>query len=249
MHWRRGSVAAAATAILVVTLPSAPAMALEVVGDWRMEESPGDTTMVNSAGDFLHGQIGSDVVLGEATPAGTKAYRFRGDWWIVNDERLVQVPDDNPDPDDVSRLDPGRDPYAVTIRFKTGAHDPNIIQKGQSETSGGMWKLVLKKGWPRCHFRDENHVTKAIGFVNSTDPETKVDDNTWHTLRCERTATGVRVTIDPDTPEQRTKFIKGTLGDIDNDFPLTIGGKLACNFTDVTCDYMAGPIDWVRIES
>ncbi len=58
---------------------------------------------------------------------------------MVNTNRLVTWQDDN-------RLDPGTQPYAVTIRFKTGAVDPNIIQKGQDNQTGGYCKFALKKG-------------------------------------------------------------------------------------------------------
>jgi hypothetical protein len=226
-------VGAVATALGV----AAPAVAsAEVVGDWQMDEVAGSTLMVDSSGNGLHGDIGPDVVLHEATPTGF-GYRFRGDWWIVNPDRLITWEDDD-------RLDPGSSPYAVTVRFKTGAVDPNIIQKGQNKQSGGFWKLALKKGWPRCHFTDGTGTTRAIGFVNDARPETKVADNQWHTLRCERTATGVKLTIDGTI----SKFIRGTLGPINNRKPMFLGGKLYCDGTNVTCDYFAGVIDWVTLE-
>lgn len=217
-----------------------PAAAQAVtVADWQLDESSG-SVMTDSSGNGLNGTIGPDVVLHEATPTGF-GYRFKGDWWVVNDGRLVTVPD-NP------QLDPGSGTYAVTIRFKTGAVDPNIIQKGQANQSGGYWKLALKQGWPRCHFRDASGTTKAIGFVNDKRPETKVADGQWHTLRCERTATGVKLTIDYGEPDAISKFIKGSLGVIDNKRPLSLGGKLDCDGTKVTCDYFAGAVDWVTIE-
>ena len=67
-------------------------------------------------------------------------------------------------------------------------------------------------------------------------------------IRCERTLTGIRVSIDPGTPTERTKFFRKTIGNIDNNFPMTLGGKLACDFENVTCDYYAGVIDWVKLE-
>jgi hypothetical protein len=234
---------------VTVTLGLAAALALAgpaaafagVVGDWGMDETAGSTLMVDSTTNDLDGTIGSDVVLHEMTGDGGYAYRFKGDWRIVNDNRLVNWPDDE-------RLDPGTSTFAVTIRLKTGALDPNIIQKGQANQAGGYWKFVLKKGWPRCHFRDEFDNTKAIGFVNSTLPGSKVADGQWHTLRCERTTTGVKMTINYGEPNEMSKFIKGTIGNIDNSRPMSLGGKLDCNGADVTCDYFAGAVDWVRIE-
>jgi hypothetical protein len=234
--WR----AAVGGAVLAVVGWALPAAAQAVtVADWQLDESSG-SVMTDSSGNGLNGTIGPDVVLHEATPTGF-GYRFKGDWWVVNDGRLVTVPD-NP------QLDPGSGTYAVTIRFKTGAVDPNIIQKGQANQSGGYWKLALKQGWPRCHFRDASGTTKAIGFVNDKRPETKVADGQWHTLRCERTATGVKLTIDYGEPDAISKFIKGSLGVIDNKRPLSLGGKLDCDGTKVTCDYFAGAVDWVTIE-
>ena len=175
-----------------------------VIGSWQMDETAGSTQMMDSSGNGLHGTIGSDVVLHEANPSGW-GYRFKGDWWVVNPNRLVTWQDDD-------RLDPGTEPYAVTIRFKTGAVDPNIIQKGQDNQTGGYFKLALKKGQPRCHFEDGTHNTRAIGFVGDPRPETNVADGDWHTLRCEKTATGVRLTIDYGEAGAITKNIKGTLG-------------------------------------
>lgn len=37
-------------------------------------------------------------------------------------------------------------------------------------------------------------------------------------------------------------------GYIDNNFPLTIGGKPKCDQVKVTCDYFTGEIDWVRVD-
>ena len=45
-----------------------------------------------------------------------------------------------------------------------------------------------------------------------------------------------------------SKFIRGTLGPINNRKPMFLGGKLYCDGTNVTCDYFAGVIDWVTLE-
>lgn len=123
----------------------------------------------------------------------------------MNPNRLVTWADDD-------RLDPGTQPYAVTIRMKTGALDPNIIQKGQDNQTGGYFKLAMKKGWPRCHFEDANRNTRAIGFVNDPRPETKISDGQWHTIRCEKTATGVRLTVNYGEPNAVSKFIRARSG-------------------------------------
>lgn len=227
-------------AVISGALWSAPAQAaVAPIADWQLNEESGPV-MVDASGNGLDGSIGSDVLVHQATPSGY-GYRFLGDGRVVNHERLVTLADD-------ARLDPGTDTYAVTISFKTGALDPNILQKGQAGQTGGYWKLALQHGWPRCHFRDAAGRTKAIGFVNDPRPETKVADGAWHTLRCELSTTGVKLTIDYGEPTAISKFISGTIGVIDNTRPLAIGGKYDCDAITVGCDYFAGLIDSITIE-
>ena len=164
--------------------------AYELVGDWAMEESSGATLMLDSSGHALHGQIGPDVVTGETTGPGTKGYRFKGDWWVVNDDRLVQFPD-NPSPRPRHRHLRGRPSGS-----RPAPTTPTSSRRVSRRPRAACGSSSSRRAWPRCHFRDTNHNTAAIGFVNSPDPETKVDDNTWHVIRCERTLTGVRVSID-----------------------------------------------------
>lgn len=236
--WRAGVGAGLGVTVasLMVAVSAPQATGLELVANWQMEETSGPV-MTDSSGNGLNGAIGSDVALGEATPEGNKAYRFKGDWRIVNDNRLVQIPDDD-------RLEPAAGTFRITLRVKTGGLDANIAQKGQARTVGGYWKFAVNKGWPRCHFRDANRNNLAIGFVNSANPDVYLADGDWHTISCARTATGVQVTIDGIT-----KSLSKTIGPVNNKFPMTIGGKLACDpALDVTCDYFAGAIDWVTIE-
>ena len=217
--------------------PSGPLL----VGDWQMNESSG-STMIDASRNGLDGDIGSSVRINRPTPT-SRGYHFDGPVNVKNQGRLVLVPD-------TPMLDPGTGTYSVAIRFKTNASHPNILQKGQSEDAGGYWKLVIHTGWPRCHYRDENHNTKAIGFDKSPNPNAKVNDGDWHTLRCVRNLTSVCVSLDEGTPNAMQRCIKGTLGRIDNKWPLSIGGKLRCDAAQAskTCDYFNGDIDWVRIE-
>ena len=217
------------------------ARATFVVGDWAMDETSGQT-MIDTSGNGLDGYIGSSVKINWPTPTG-RGYHFEGPLNVQNRERLVLV-DDNP------MLDPGTGTYSVNVRFRTNGSRPNILQKGQSQDTGGMWKLVIHTGWPRCHYRDENYNTKAIGFKKSPNPNAKVDDGDWHTLRCQRNLNSVCVYLDEGTPTAMSKCIKGSIGRIDNKWPLSIGGKMRCNprRATTTCDYFNGDIDWVRIE-
>jgi hypothetical protein len=224
--------------VVFALVVGAPAVASAVtIADWQMNETSG-SVMHDASGNGLDGEIGSAVRF-ITTPTG-RGYRFVGSGNAYRPEHLVTVPDDD-------RLDPGTGPYAVTIRLKTGATEPNIVQKGQSGQSGGFWKLVLKHGWPRCHFRDSSGSTKAIGFVNGP-TSLKISDGQWHTVRCERTATGVKITEDYGTNQAVSKFIKGTIGNINNKRPFSIGGKLDCKSAGVGCDYFPGQIDWITVE-
>jgi len=73
---------------------------------------------------------------------------------------------------------------------------------------------------------------------------TPINDGAWHVLRCTRDATAVSLYVDG----VRVARHVGNPGNIDNDFPMTIAGKPACNQIDVTCDYFGGTIDYVKIE-
>ncbi len=224
-------------------LLSTPAVAsAELVVGYEMEEPWGASVLEDSGPHGLDGYIGNLVGRRAKVGNGDFGLNFKGPVWKANDERLALVPDD-------VRLDPGTEPYRVTIRFRTNnGKDPNIVQKGQSGQTGGFWKLVLHNGWPRCHFRDGNRRTKAIGFVKGYPDYVKAGDGKWHTLICERTSTGVRIEIDPGEPEGASNFIRGTIGRIDNSRPLSIGGKVDCNIRPVGCDYFTGTLAYVRIE-
>ena len=39
----------------------------------------------------------------------------------------------------------------------------------------------------------------------------------------------------------------GTVGTINNTFPMTVGGKIDCDQVDVTCDYFTGQVDYLKI--
>lgn len=76
-----------------------------------------------------------------------------------------------------------------------------------------------------------------------------LNDGAWHTVRCERTADRVAMTVDAGTGAQITRRALGITGNIANASPLTIGGKASCNQTTVTCDYFTGDIDFVSIQA
>jgi hypothetical protein len=231
----------AATAVAVIGTSGAPgqAAATNVVAHWKMNEPAGATTMVDSSGHNINGQIGSAVVTG-VTYLGATGYH----WNRVNPneapakpERLVTAND--------SRLNPGTGDYAVTIRFRTTHSYGNMIQKGQAGSKGGYFKFQNVKGKVSCLFRGRDSSGNTVSkSVNSG--TTLLNDGAWHTLRCERTADKVELWVDDNVKPRRGL---GPTGNIENNVPLTIGGKLNCDQVKVTCDYFSGDFDYVKIEA
>lgn len=198
------------------------------VAAWKMNERAGARTMHDSSGSNLSGTIGSAVVTGVVTN-GAKGYRWLGknkDGY--HPERLVRV--------NSSRLNPGTNDFVVTIRLFTGAGDQNIIQKGQSTTTGGYWKIDMVEGHVICLFKG----SRGRSAVRSTQ---KVSNNSWHTVRCARRGTRVSITIDGGTPRSNV----GATGRIANSKVLAIGGKASCNGGSIQCDYYIGRIDYAFV--
>ncbi len=216
-----------ATALAVVTAPAVGATS--AVATWNMNEGPHARVMVDSSGHHMNGSVGSDVQTGVRV-GGARAYRFPFSGRDhQNPSRLVTVAD-NP------RLDPGTGYYSITWRMRTTKPYGNVIQKGQSATPGGYFKIQAPNGIVQCLFRGSGG-SKAVGSGR------KLNDGKWHTLRCTRTSAGVTLTVDGRT----SRTAKGPTGRISNSFPLSIGGKVKCNQRNVTCDYFVGDIDRVAI--
>jgi len=234
MNLVRALLATASVAVLTaVASTPASAGAATTVASWQMNEAPGARVMVDSSGHGINGVIGRAVVTG-VTYAGATGYRWnytKPTEPPAKPERLILVADDN-------RLDPGTSDYSVTIRFRTTSTGGNVIQKGQSSSAGGYWKFQTPRGVMQCLFRGSGG-SRAVGSGRA------LNDGRWHTVRCDRTAAGVSMTVDG-------VFVKtqpGPTGKISNTWPLSIGGKSSCNQVKVTCDYFSGDIDYVTIQS
>lgn len=227
-------VAAVAVAGAVTLAPgSANAAATITLADWEMNEAPGATTMVDSGPNHLNGTIGSGLSTG-VVYKGATGYAWsstKPQQPPVKPERLVQVPSS-------TTLNPGARDFAVTIHYATTHTYGNIIQKGQNKTPGGYFKFENPGGYIHCFFKGS--ITSKV--VKSPKP---LNDGNWHTIRCEKTAAGLTMTIDGTT----TVSAQGNIGTISNTFPLVIGGKVQCNQVSVTCDYFAGNIDWVKLQT
>jgi hypothetical protein len=238
-RWKKTVLAAAGTAVLAgaaaVLGGAAPAGAAAntLVASWQMNEPAGSTVMTDSSGHGITGTVGSGLTTGFQS-SGTTGYK----WDSVDPvappakpQRLVQVNN--------SALNPGTKDYAVTIRYRTTHSYGNVIQKGQNATAGGYFKFEQPNGFISCLFKG------ATGQQRGIVSKIALNDGAFHTVRCERTVNQLTMTIDGTT----TYKLVGPTGNISNTFPLTIGGKLSCDQVKVTCDYFAGTIDWVTIES
>ncbi|RJK97887.1 hypothetical protein D5H78_02650 [Vallicoccus soli] len=225
----------------------APAPALGaasgVVAEWRMDEPAGSRVLVDASSHGVDGVVGAAVRTGVAggTPLLHRWSDVRPNQPPATPERVTQVAD--------GRLDPGTRDYAVVFRYRTTRPFGNILQKGQATTRGGQVKVQLPRGTESCLY------TGALGrrAVRSAGA---YHDGQWHRVRCERTAAGVALTVwddptgqDADLVLRERRTIRGATGLLDNAVPFTIGGKINCDQVEVTCDYFAGDIDWVRVEA
>jgi hypothetical protein len=225
----RAFIVGAAVLVVGAFANAGAAYAATTVADWEMNEPPGSTTMLDSSGSNLSGAIGSAVVTGEVQ-SGETAYRWLGTNKAgYHPERLVTVTS--------GTLNPGTDPFAITVQVYTGAGDQNILQKGQATTVGGMYKIDMKAGIVICMYRG------ADGRASVRSNQT-IWDKQWHTIRCERQAKGVTLTIDGGTP----KTTLGPTGNIANNKVLSIGGKAYCDAVTVQCDYYVGLIGRAVVE-
>lgn len=227
---------AAAAALALTAAPASAATATSGCAGathcYEMNEAPGATVMHDSGtGPIVNGSIGAHVTTGVVW-GGATAYRFprlKPNTPPADPQHIVTIPDG-------SSIDPGDANYTITVRYRTTNAFGNIIQKGQSATRGGQFKIQLPKGRPSCYFKGS---AGRVG-IGWTSP---INDGQWHTIVCTRTAS--RVTFSVDGAPARVK--NGVSGTIDNKVPLSIGGKPNCDQITTTCDYFGGDIDYVSI--
>ena len=236
---RRGAfflsaMAASAVVLVVLGLPStAGAVADVTVADYQMNEPAGATTLVDSSGNGLDGTIGSEIATG-ATFDGATGHRYSN---LAPNGPLIpgRVSNVAHDP----RMNPGSGDFAFTIRYRTTRSFGNVVQKGQSGAAGGYFKMENPGGEPRCLFRSGDGSQRGVTAGRN------LSDGAWHTVRCERRADSVAMYIDGEYAARND----GVVGNIANDWPLSVGGKYSCNPPNVTCDYFVGDIDFLRIET
>jgi len=236
-----GAVVGAATVTLGMVTPAqadgivgAALVSSGVTALYEMNEAPGTTVMLDSSGNGNDGVVDPTGVESGGVYDGETGYN-----WVyrppteppVSPERVVQVPDDP-----AGSLEPTGQDFTLEVRVRFTDKFGNIIQKGQSATVGGQWKIQAPSGVPSCLFKG------SLGQV-ATQAKGALDDGRWHNLACVLTSSGVTMYVDGEY--QSTKA--GDPGLIDNSLPMTVGGKINCDQVNVTCDYYTGQIDRIRI--
>jgi hypothetical protein len=195
---------------------------------WEMNEPAGATIMHDSSGNHRSGKIGPLVTTGVQN-GNYKGYQFTTAGAKGDPDHLVIA----------SRpaLNPKRHVFSVFLRLNTTETDQNIIQKGQSNTPGGNWKIeVDTEGHVVCTFRG----AAGRGAIRSRG---NLADGNWHKVVCTRQPDGVVITVGTSFPRRDP----GRTGNIENNVPVTIGGKKDCTAPNVSCQYYGGMLDRVAI--
>ena len=234
MHRKLSAVGLALAGAFAMVVPAHAAID-QPVAVWQMNELAGSRTMVDSSGNRINGTIGAHVLVGTALSGGGTGYRFpylKPNTPPADPEHVVRVPHS-------SRLNPGSGNFAVELRLRTTHSFGNVMQKGQAGAAGGYWKLQQPSGKISCLFRG------AVGSSTASSGTVRVNDGAWHTVRCERTSSSVIMRVDGVVTGRNFN----ATGSIANTRPLSIAGKLNCDQVTTTCDYFAGDIDYIKIQT
>lgn len=205
--------------VVLALVMASPAWAA-ITANWQMNETSG--VMRDSSGQ------GND-----GSPTNVKR---TGSVYIFNGTNSrVAVPDS-------PSLDPGTASITMTARVKVSGSSLDddsydIVRKGLSTTSGGDYKLEIKRasdstvGQLNCVFNGTN------GTVNRKAPPDVVDGS-WHTLSCTKTDSSVVAEVDGQTYSKSR-----SAGAISNSTEVLIGAKTTSPLDDV----FAGSIDYASI--
>ena len=238
---RRLIVTVAATALAALCAPVGSARASTVVALWNMNEAAGSKVLVDSGPNHMNGTIGTSITGNGAVHSFPQVVRGFNN--ATFDPQHLDVIND-------PRTNPGTSDFKVTARIKIAKPADafgNVMQKGQTGTPTGFWKMELDgptRGLVFCGFRSIVNGVTTNGGIRSP---INVADNQWHIVICERGPGFVSTTVDGHVTTQ----LGHPTGAITNTVPLTIGGKLNCTAASVDhdCDYFEGQIDYVQIET
>lgn len=222
---------AAAAALLPAMSGTASVNAGQVLA---LELNSTGSVAEDTSGRNHDGEIGDHVVMKTDGNVGFADFDRHppGEGIPYGFDHLIAVPD-APD----ASLDPGTGDFTIEFRFRTKEKFGNVLQKGQARTAGGQVKFQIPKGKLSCMFKGSG------GRATAGTGSWLLNDNEWHTVRCERTSTSVTLYVDGVRAGRK----RGLTGNINNMKHWTFGGKHECDAVRVTCDYFAGEIDYVRM--
>ena len=209
---------------------------------FAMNEAPEAVVMNDSGASGLHLD---GVIDQDGLDTGIEVDAATGYRWLFTSptlppakpERVIQVPDS-------AALDAGGDTFTVEVRYRTSNSFGNVLQKGQSGSVGGQWKIQQPGGYPSCLFKRR---TDNVDYQIATQSTVDFSVGGWHTLKCVRSGNNVTMFVDGVYNSQKNAAAGVTIGTIANTVPLTIGGKINCDQVTTTCDYFTGNIDYVRL--
>ena len=235
-RWEYAWIALTVTAAIVVGYGWCSVAHADIVGGWNLNERHDGTTLHDDSGNGYVGHRGRSVIV------NGHDHRFPAiDRGLYQPSRVNTVPD-------ADGLDPGTADFTVKVRFKWPKdHDNNLVQKGQGDPTGGMFKMktsvlgqepVQPRGGIKCLFRGQDQDSQ----VESWPKIGRLDDSEWHTVVCKRDATGTTMWVDGVRADHNDK----APGSISNDWPISIGGNRWCEGEGLECNYWWGRIDYVR---
>jgi hypothetical protein len=129
-------------------------------------------------------------------------------------------------------LNPGLQSFEMTARVAVAPHnksDYSIIQKGLYH-QGGQWKMQVTWNVAICTF--------GLQIVNGP----LLTGGTFHTISCIRNPDDIQVVVDG-----RTVTKEGAVGNLTNDFPVTVGGKPPNQ--QQSHDYFIGQMDYITLKT
>jgi hypothetical protein len=234
-----GAVAVLVATGALVLGPASPAHAASVLARWNMNEQPGSKVLVDSGPNHINGTIGTSITLNGSFHSFPQVQRGFNN--ATFDPQHLDVVND-------SRMNPGTADFRVTVRLKIAKPADafgNVMQKGQSGSPTGFWKIELDgptRGLVFCGFTSIVNGVTTKGGIRSP---INIADNQWHVVTCERGPGFVSTTVDGHTTKQMH-----SVGSVVNNVPLTIGGKANCTAATPhhDCDYFEGQLDYVEVD-
>jgi Concanavalin A-like lectin/glucanases superfamily len=200
-------------AAITALIPAGSSQAASSVrASWLMDETSG-SQMLDSVGSHtgsLH-----HVSIGQ-TGVTAGGYGFNGT------SSYVSVPS-------ASDLNPGSADVSFTLHLRTSRkpasnHDYDLLRKGISSTSGGMYKAEMgSDGKITCRFKGSHDIRLHTGPSGT--------DGKWHAVTCSKTNSTVELTVDG-----KSWTVSKSAGSISNSASVVLGAKPGDDWYDGLMD-------------